>query len=153
MRISPALFLLAALLAAPVALVAQEGRAPTGKPLLEIVVRLEREGYGPFTELSFKRGQWDVEAYKDGRPYELRIDAATGRTVAQNRDQGDAKPPANAKRLSEILKTLEAQGYARIHDVAFERSSWEVEAYRDGSRRELRVDPVTGEVVSDRADD
>ena len=39
------------------------------------------------------------------------------------------------------------------HDISFEGRTWEVEARRDNVKRELRVDPKTGEVISDRADD
>jgi uncharacterized membrane protein YkoI len=150
-KIIPATFLLAALFTAPAALVADEAKAPGG--LLEIVARLESEGYGPITEISFEKGRWEVEGYKDDTAYKSLIDPATGRTLAQRRHHGDPKPPANAKKLSEILKSLEAQGYAQIAEVSFEKSHWEIQVYRDRAKRELRVDPVSGRVVSDRADD
>jgi hypothetical protein len=131
---------------------AHDVKASTGKPILEIVLGLEHDGYGPITEISFEKGRWEVEVYKDGTAYEVLIDPETGKIIAQRLDDGDPKPPAHAKRLSEILQNLETLGYSRISEVSFERSRWEIEAYRDRSKRELRVDPVTGRVVSDRSD-
>ncbi|MCI0548379.1 MAG: PepSY domain-containing protein [Candidatus Rokubacteria bacterium] len=132
--------------------VAQSER-PVGKTLLEIVGTLEGQGYGPITEVSRERGTWEVEAYKNGTPYELRVDPATGGIISEHRDDGDPTPPANARKLSEIVRGLEAAGYTHIDEISFERRTWEVEAVRGGTKRELRVDPITGQVVSDRIDD
>lgn len=122
------------------------------KTLLEIVTRLESEGYGPITEVSLDKGRWEVDAYKDGTPLELHIDPATGRTTSEHRDHAHPMPPAGAKKLSDIVKGLAAQGYTQIHEISFGMQTWEVEAFRDGAKRELRVDPITGKVVADRAD-
>src|ERR1044071_8429894 len=97
-----------------------DAQAPTGKTMLEIVTALEALGYGPITEVSLKRGRWEVEAYKGDTPYELHVDGTTGRTVVQRPDDGDSKPPANAKKLSEILQALAAQGYTQIVEASFE---------------------------------
>ena len=40
-----------------------------------------------------------------------------------------------------------------VHDVSFEHRTWEAEVRRDGMKRGLRLDPLTGEVVEDRVDD
>lgn len=64
---------------------------------------------------------------------------------------GDA-PPADAKPLSEVIKSLEDEGYERIYDVSFDDNVWEVEAYRGDQKRDLEVDPQSGEVLSDRED-
>ncbi len=153
MKLISAVLFLGAIVALPATTLGQEARVSGGRSLLELVSRLETEGYGPITEISFDNGRWEVEVYKDGVAYELVIDPATGKTLSQHRDDGDPKPPPNAKKLSEILKGLEMQGYTQIEEVSFEASHWEVEAVnRERSKRELRVDPVTGRVVSDRAD-
>jgi uncharacterized membrane protein YkoI len=121
--------------------------------LLEIVAKLEQDGYHPITEVSLDRGQWEIEAYKQGTPFELRVDPTNGAVISEHRDGGDPVPPAGAKKLSDIVRGLEAAGYARIDDVSFEGRNWEVEAFRNGTKRELRVDPMNGRVVSDRVDD
>jgi uncharacterized membrane protein YkoI len=61
-------------------------------------------------------------------------------------------PPQNAKPLSEIVRILEEQGYSPIVDIEFDDARWEVEAYNEGVKRELRVDPASGQIISDRKD-
>ncbi|WP_062268979.1 PepSY domain-containing protein [Endozoicomonas arenosclerae] len=65
-----------------------------------------------------------------------------------------AKPPQIVgKPLSQIIKMLEDQGYRPIVDISMDDGLWEVEAYKGDEKRELKVNPDTGEVVSDRPDD
>ena len=61
-----------------------------------------------------------------------------------------ARPPADAKPLSEIVKSLEDAGFAPIIEVEFRAGRWHVEAFKDGQKRDLRVHPVSGEITSNR---
>ena len=63
------------------------------------------------------------------------------------------KLPENAMLLSDLVKSLEDKGYSPITDVSLDDGVWEVEAYLKQQERELRVDPVTAEIISDRLDD
>ncbi len=65
---------------------------------------------------------------------------------------GHDRPPANAKPLSEIVRTFEDQGYDTIVEVEFEDGVWEVELFRDGKKLELKVDSVSGAIRSQRSD-
>lgn len=60
------------------------------------------------------------------------------------------RPPADAKPLSEIVKSLEDAGFAPIVEVEFRAGRWHVEAFKDGQKRDLRVHPVSGEITSNR---
>ena len=61
-----------------------------------------------------------------------------------------ARPPADAKPLSEIVKILEDAGFTP-YDVEFKAGRWHIDATnKDGQRRDLRVHPATGEITSDR---
>ena len=62
-------------------------------------------------------------------------------------------PPQDAKPLSEIVLTLEKQEYSPIVEIEFEEGKWEVKAYKEGVKRKLGVDPISGKIVSDRKDD
>lgn len=62
------------------------------------------------------------------------------------------RPPADAKPLSQIIKALEDAGFVPIVEVDFKRGFWHVEAFQNGQKRELEVQPVTGEIVSNRRD-
>jgi hypothetical protein len=60
----------------------------------------------------------------------------------------DEVPPANAKLLSEVIKSLEDQGYRTITEVAFDDGKWEIEVHHaDGKELDLKVDAVTGQIV------
>ena len=61
-----------------------------------------------------------------------------------------ARPPADAKPLSEIVKSLEDAGFAPIVEVEFRAGRWHVEAFKDGQKRDLRVHPVSGKITSNR---
>lgn len=63
------------------------------------------------------------------------------------------RPPADGKPLLEIISAVEDKGYTDISEVSMDDGVWEIEAYKDGNARELRVDPATAEVLSDRRDD
>lgn len=123
------------------------------KPIVEIVEQLEAQGYGPFVEISFDDGHWDVEVCKENLQYELAVDARTGKVFAEHRDDADPRPPKDALKLSRILRKLSNSGYANFKDVSFERRAWEIECVRKDTKREIHVDPATGQVISDRLDD
>jgi hypothetical protein len=66
----------------------------------------------------------------------------------------DDKPPSNAKPLSEIIRNVESKGYSPIVDVDFDdNDGWEIKAYRNNEKRKLKVNPVSGEITSDRKND
>ena len=68
-------------------------------------------------------------------------------------DEGEIElPPEGALPKSEILAKLEALGYAGIVETEFEDGVWEVEYVVDGEERELRVDPMTGEILPEEAE-
>jgi uncharacterized membrane protein YkoI len=145
--------LLAALATIPLAGQADDRSTSSPKSLVEIVVRLEKQGFAPTVEISLDDGVWEVEAYREDVPMELTIDARSGEIIAEHRDDADAKPPADSLPLSRILHALQKLGFKDVTEVSFERRSWEVEASREGQRRELRIDPKDATVISDRVDD
>jgi uncharacterized membrane protein YkoI len=123
------------------------------KSIVEIVRNLEEADYAPIVDVSYDDGVWEVEAYKADIPYELSLDPQTGEVISEHRDDADAKPPAKSLLLSTIIEGIEKAGYTDLDDISFEHRTWEAEVRRNGQKRELRVDPATGEVVSDRVDD
>jgi hypothetical protein len=83
-----------------------------------VVERLEKDGYSPFTELSMDDGAWEIEVYKDEVPYELTVDPDSGKILSEHRDDSEARPPQDAKPLSEILQLLAKAGYDDIDDAS-----------------------------------
>ena len=123
------------------------------RPIVKVVRQLEQAGYAPFTELSMDHDVWEAEVYKDDVPYELHVDPQTGEILSEHRDDSEPRPPQDAKPLSEILQLLAKAGFDDIDDISFERRYWEIETYQKDGEHEIHVDPMTGEVVSDRLDD
>ena len=62
-------------------------------------------------------------------------------------------PPEGALPLSVILGRLEAKDYTQIVEAEFEDGVWEIEYIVDGEERELRVDPMTGEILPEKAEE
>ncbi|MCC7084558.1 MAG: PepSY domain-containing protein [Pirellulales bacterium] len=122
------------------------------KPLEAIVESLESSGY-VVVDADIDHGHWEIDAYKDNEPYELHIDPVTGKTLFTYRDDADPAPPAGAMKLSKLLKAVSAGGYSPILSAEFKHGRWEVEARKDGQKRELEVDAASGKIVSDRVDD
>jgi len=61
----------------------------------------------------------------------------------------DETPPVNAKPLSEVIRTVEQQGYGTITEVEFEHGVWEIEVHlANGKEKEIKVDPVSGKIKS-----
>ena len=57
-------------------------------------------------------------------------------------------PPANAKPLSVVIKSLEDQGLGNIEEVEFSEGVWEIEVHQAGGKEvELHVDPLTAQIV------
>jgi hypothetical protein len=147
-------YLFVTVLAASPLLALADQRPPSdAKPLAEIVAQMEKAGYTPIVEVSYDEGYWEVEAIKDGQPIEAMVDPKTGEVVSEHRDEAEKAPPANSMALSEVIASIAKADYVDIDEVSFEGTSWEVEAWHIGVKRELRVDPLTAEVISDRADD
>ncbi|MEX1040521.1 MAG: PepSY domain-containing protein [Pirellulaceae bacterium] len=122
--------------------------------LLEVVERLEAAGYAPLTEISMDDGAWEVETRKEGESVELTVDLVSGKVLAEHRDDPETVPPADAMRLSKLLRIVLKDGtYKNLDEVSFERRYWEIEVYKDRQKRELYVDPMTANIVSDRVDD
>lgn len=78
---------------------------------------------------------------------------ALGLALAVTPARADDRPPSGGVPLSSILAGLERQGYGPFKDIEFDDGVWEIEVYRDGRKRELKVSPRDGRVISDRDDD
>lgn len=121
-------------------------------PAADIAEQLEKAGYTPI-EISFDDGVWEVDVYQNEKPLELAVDPRSGKILYEHRDDAEPRPPKDAKALSTILHDLAKAGYTEIDEASFERRFWEIEGIHEGRKHELTVDPVKGDVLSDRLDD
>ncbi|WP_066963268.1 PepSY domain-containing protein [Microbulbifer sp. Q7] len=73
--------------------------------------------------------------------------------VAASQDNSkEEMPPPGAMALSTIVTKLEQQGYVPVVEVSLDGGRWEIEAYKEGKRWDLEVDPNSGEIVNARED-
>ncbi|WP_043317120.1 PepSY domain-containing protein [Microbulbifer sp. HZ11] len=72
--------------------------------------------------------------------------------AAAQANANDEMPPPGAMALSSLLTKLEQQGYTPVVDVSLERGRWEVEAYKEGRKWDLEVDPNSGEILEVKED-
>ena len=65
-------------------------------------------------------------------------------------EAAEPEPPetGEAQSLSQIVRILEFQGYTAIAEAESEGEYWEIEAFKDGERFKLNVDPVDGHILS-----
>ena len=61
-------------------------------------------------------------------------------------------PPQGALPLSGIVAALEAEGYRDLLEVEFEDGVWDVDCLVNGEEWEITVDPLTGKVLSSKAE-
>ena len=79
--------------------------------------------------------------------------AAMAQPDATQAPPTEAAPAQAAPPLSEIIRSFEERGY-RLTDIDVDADRIEVEGLDpNGARIEARVDPATGEVLSESADD
>jgi hypothetical protein len=57
-------------------------------------------------------------------------------------------PPANAKPLSQIVKSLEDQGYKDVERIKFDDNAWVIDLRQPGGKEiDLRIDPVSAQII------
>lgn len=121
------------------------------KGLVAIVTRLEAVGC-QIVDASFVKGRWQLEGYRDDLSFELAVDRETGLLKSMRHDSVNPPPPAGAKPLSQILAVVQKAGWTQIVSVELDHGRWDVDAYRDLTRRELRLDAISGTIVAERTD-
>jgi uncharacterized membrane protein YkoI len=110
--------------------------------LARIVRTLEQKGYGPVAEIEMEDNWWEVDAFRDSQRVRLMVDFETGAIMSDT-------PPSPGKPLSEILESLEEQGYGPVLDVDLKGGELEIETHKEGMVVVLTVDANTGGIVED----
>ncbi len=62
----------------------------------------------------------------------------------------DQIPPATAQPLSQIVRAIEAEGHTVIPEIVFDDEVWNFRVYKAGLEYEIKVDPVSAEILSIR---
>lgn len=126
--------------------VADDAPPAGAKPLSTILQELEEKNVGVIVSVEFDDGMWEVKTCKDGACQKRYLDTASGeekRVKLQKWD--DALPPADGKKLSEIVRAVEARGLGNVEEIEFDDGYWEIELRKDGEEIEIKIDARTGE--------
>jgi hypothetical protein len=62
----------------------------------------------------------------------------------------DQIPPATAQPLSQIVRMIEAEGHTVIPEIVFDDNVWNFRVYKAGLEYEIKVDPVSAEILGIR---
>lgn len=141
--------LLGGLLFGATAAEASELPPADGKPLSAIIKTVEDLGLGVIRGAEFDDGLWEVAVCKGRDCLDLYLDPRTAQEQRRrNDDSDDALPPAGAKPLSEIIRSLEARNLGTITEIELDDGHWETELRKDGRKVRMNLDPKTGEARS-----
>lgn len=61
-------------------------------------------------------------------------------------------PQEDGKTIGEIAAILEEAGYMPVTEISYDDHYWEAEAYKNGEKRDLKLDPTSGKIISDKKD-
>lgn len=137
--------LIFSLLLAPLFAWAGDVPPTDSKPLSEILLSVEQQRLGVFSEAEFDDGLWELKVCDAGACQKLYIAPRSGDEIRRRRVNLDETPPANAKPLSVIVQSVEALGLGVITEVEFDDGFWEIDVHKDSRKSKLIVDPITGE--------
>lgn len=123
--------------------------ANTALPVDQATARVSAAGYAPSGEIELDDGVYEIDAIdRDGRHIEVHVDAVSGEILSP------LQPGQIALSADQIRERLALAGYTEVRELERDDGHWEVEVRgADGLQRELRVHPMTGAIVSDRAED
>jgi hypothetical protein len=70
--------------------------------------------------------------------------------VSAHAREPDQIPPATAQPLSQIVRMIEAEGHTVIPEIVFDDNVWNFRVYKAGLEYEIKVDPVSAEILGIR---
>lgn len=117
---------------------------PNTMPLSAIIRSIETGGHGALKSIEFDDGFWEAEVC-DAACKKLYIQPQSGEIKrTEHEDRENELPPQGSLPLSTIVASLEKQKLGVITEVEFEDGFWEVKIHKNGTKRQLNMDPKTG---------
>lgn len=58
----------------------------SAQPLSRIVQNLESVGFNPIVDIDYENGRWQIEAYRHGVKYDIRVDPNSGHVLSEQMD-------------------------------------------------------------------
>ena len=126
-----------------------------------VQIALTRSGGGTVIEMDWElkkgRAQYDVEIFRSGTKYEIKIDFSTGEIIKHKEKRTSVRdlppPPQNQitfERVREIA--LAGRGNAMVEKIEWEYKHgqyvYEVSVMQDGKKSKVYIDAATGRILT-----
>lgn len=118
-----------------------------GKPLSTIIRSVEEQRLGSISEVEFDDGLWEVKVCNSGACQKLYIAPESGEEKRRRNTGSDEIPPADAKPLSAIIKSIEDSGKGALTEIEFDDGLWKAELHNIDKKIKLKIDPRTGKTM------
>lgn len=123
----------------------------------QVAQALRAAGWAHVHDLELDDGFWQAEARQSlvhGEKVELVLHPQTLEVLSQVGRSGGFANQQAVLGAEQIRLALQQAGYTRVHDLDYDDGHWEAEATNlAGQSVELRLDPHTAQVLSERLDD
>lgn len=123
----------------------------------QVAQALRAGGWTYVHDLELDDGFWQAEARQNllqGEKVEFVLHPQTLEVLSQVGRSGGSAGGQPVLAASQISQALQQAGYTRVRSVEYDDGLWEAEATNvAGQSVELRLDPHTGKVLSERLDD
>lgn len=123
----------------------------------QVLEALRAAGWTHVHDLELDDGFWQAEARQSlihGEKVELVLHPQTLEVLSQVGRSGGIANQQPVLGAAQIRHGLQQAGYTRVRDLDYDDGHWEAEATNAaGQAVELRLDPHTGQVLSERLDD
>jgi hypothetical protein len=115
-------------------------------PLSQILTKLQKQGFSGVNEVGHDDGLLELKGVKsNGVEFKLYINPSSGEIVHHHHGYDNNE---NILSMLTVVKKIEAQGYAYIHEIEWHDGLYKVEAV-NGDHQEERfyMDPASGAIV------
>lgn len=120
----------------------------------QVHTKLHNDGYQRVYNIRQQGGVYLARGEREGRAYDIRVDAATGRIISSE-EVGRATPSgarsgsAGPGSVDEqrVRTTLRQEGYDQVSDLRREDGTYVVRAQHTGEPYTVRIDAQTGRII------
>ncbi|MDA8444839.1 PepSY domain-containing protein [Paracidovorax valerianellae] len=123
----------------------------------QVAQALRAKGFNFVYDVELDDGFWEAKARQSatqGEKVEFVLHPVTLEVLSQVGRSGGTVNNQPVLSADQVMQALQQAGYTRVHGLEYEDGYWEAEATNMANlNMELRVEPTTGKVLSERLDD
>ncbi|SFD47430.1 PepSY domain-containing protein [Paracidovorax konjaci] len=123
----------------------------------QVAQRLRAGGYAVVYDVELDDGFWEAKARKSVQQHEkveFVLHPVTLEVLSQVGRSGGTLNNQPVLGAEQVVQALQQAGYTHVRGIEYDDGFWEAEATNRANQAvELRVEPTTGQVLSERLDD